>query len=924
VLRGRETEQAAIDRLLERARSGTGGGLVLEGEPGIGKSALLAYADGRSAGMRVLRAAGVEAEAALPYATLHRLLLPVLNQMAQLPGPQSRALATALGMDEAEPPGRFLVSVAALLLLCETACGRPVLCLLDDLQWADIPSAEALMFIARRLGSEPIALLATVRVDGDPCVDTSGVPVLSLAGLDRDAAAGMLDARLGQRLHTAVRDELVRASGGNPLALTELPRALTSEHLAGREPLPEFLPLTAQLESVFLRRIRQGPPGTEGLLLLAAAAGSSTRGVVRHAARRLGADARLLESPALAHLVRVESAGISFRHPLVRSAVYRAASPEARQQAHMALAVALEGQQDAADRGAWHRAEAAEGPDEGVASALERSAERAMRRSGHAAAATALERAAQFSSGDAERARRLVAAADAAWQGGDGRRARTLLDQAERLGPRDAGVRLDLRYLRGLIELRAGVPADGLSMLLPAAREAAAADPRRAVRIVHATGEAAFLSADDVAQAEVGRLSLDLPAAEDRSQALLSRLMASARQARMGMRASLGDPALGQVLELDDPELLARAGGMTLGIGLQDLSQRLRARAVARARTLGAAGTLAWALEGVVTDEILLGRYASAEAHAEEGRRLALETGQVNSACAHLVSLALLAALRGREQETCRLADEALRVAAGRRLVRAAGGARIALGIMALAAGRPHEALEQFETLWQSWPNTSRRGPVLLVVPDLVEAAVRAGQPARCRDLMSALLVWAESSRSAEVHAVATRSRALLEAGEEAERAYVEALRLHAATERPLDHGRTALLYGEFLRRRRRRRDSRPPLRTALDTFEHLGTPVWAERARSELRATGETVQRRVSNAPVPLTGQEMQIVGAVGAGLTNREVAAQFFISPRTVDHHLRRVFSKLGISSRAELIRLAATNRLPASDTKGPDERQ
>lgn len=922
MLRGRETEQAAIDRLIERARSGEGGGLVFEGESGIGKSALLTYADERSAGMRVLRAAGVEAEETLPYAMLHQLLLPVLDHMAQLPGPQSRALATALGMAEAEPPSRFLVSVAALLLLSDTAGGRPVLCLLDDLQWADAPSAEALMFIARRLGSEPIALLASLR-SGDRSVDAAGVPVLSLAGLDRDAAAGVLDARLGQRLHPAVRDELVRASGGNPLALIELPHALTSEHLAGGEALPEFLPLTAQLERVFLRRIRQGPPGTESLLLLAAAAGSANLGVVRHAARQLGADASLLESPALVDLVRIEGSGISFRHPLVRSAAYRGASPAARRQAHLALAVALEGEQDTADRAAWHRAEAAEGPDEAVASGLERSAERAMRRSGHVAAATALERAAQFSTCDAERARRLVAAADAAWHGGDGARARTLLDLAERLGPRDAGVRLDLRYLRGLIELRAGVPADGLSVLLPAAREAAAADPRRAVRIVHATGEAAFLSADDAAQAEVGRLSMGLPKAENPSQALLTRLMALARQARMGVRTSAADPALAQALELDDPELLARAGGMARGIGLQDLSQRLRVRAVARARTLGAAGTLAWALEGTVMDEILFGRYASAEAHAEEGRRLALETGQLNCACAHLVSLALLAALCGREDEACRLAREALHDAAGRRLVRAAGGARIALGIMALAAGRPHEALEQFEALWRSWPTTSRRGQVLLVVPDLVEAAVRSGQPARCRDLTSALVAWAQSSGLAEALALATRSRALLETGEEAERAYLEALRLHAATERPLDHGRTALLYGEFLRRRRRRRDARPPLRMALDTFERLGTPVWAERARSELRATGETVHRRVPNALVSLTGQEMQIVSAVGAGLTNREVAAQFFISPRTVDHHLRRVFSKLGISSRAELIRLAAAGRLPASHASGPDER-
>jgi DNA-binding CsgD family transcriptional regulator len=908
MLRGREREQAAIDRLLEGARAGEGGGLVLRGEPGIGKSALLAYAAGCADGMRALRAVGVEAESTLAYATLHRLLRPVLDRLERLPQPQARALGTAFGLLAGEAPDRFLVSMAVLTLLSEVAGERPVLCLVDDAHWADAPSAEALAFVARRLEAEPVGLLVAVREGEGREVDTAGMRELRLGGLQPAAAAALLEAQWSaRRLAPAVRERLVRAAGGNPLALIELPGVLTEWPPTERGSLYEPLPLTRELERAFLGRARRREPEAQALLLLAAAEGAGQLGTIRGAAERLGLDPSLLETGELADLVRVDGPTVIFHHPMVRSAVYHGGSPSARRAAHRALAEALEGEEAEADRRAWHRAQAAVGPDEGVAGELERSAQRALRRSGYGAAAASLERSAALSRSDEERARRLVAAAGAAWHGGDTAWAGALLDRAERLAPLEAAVRLDLQYLRGSIELRAGVPAHGLTVLLPAAREAAQVDPSRAVHLLLVAREAVFQANETNALREIGRILARLPPLDDPAEALITRVLASLGRVMAGEHPAIVREGLARMEAIDDPTLLVRAGGMAWGAGDRALGRRLRAKAVTRARALGAAGTLAWALEYLVEEEIVRGQYPSAEAHADEGRRLALESGQPNSACLHLACLAELAGLRGREQQGRRLAAAALVEATARRLPKAAGAAHRALGMLALAAGRGEEALEHLEALGGAGPVPDDQGIALAALPDLVEAAVRAGQPERGRQRLGAFLAWTDAVGSAELRALATRSRALLASGEQADQAFQEALRLHAGIDRPLDHARTQLLYGEFLRRGRRRVQARPHLRAAIETFERLGAAAWAERARSELRATGESARTRDPSTLDQLTPQELQIARAVGEALSDREVAAQLFISPRTVDYHLRKVFRKLGISSRAELIRLA-----------------
>jgi DNA-binding CsgD family transcriptional regulator len=364
---------------------------------------------------------------------------------------------------------------------------------------------------------------------------------------------------------------------------------------------------------------------------------------------------------------------------------------------------------------------------------------------------------------------------------------------------------------------------------------------------------------------------------------------------------------LALIEELDDPELLSRAGGMAFGLGEYAAARRLQTRAVAQARLLGAAGVLAWSLRSLAADDIARSRFAWAEAEAAEGRRLALETGQTNLACQHQVLLAEVAALRGQEEEARRLAAEVLAEAAGRGLHGTIALARRALGELALATGRPEEAVEHLEALWTG-PD-GQRGVAFASIPDLVEAAVRAGRPELGRRRLPPYLAWAETAGSAEARALAARARALLAAGTEADGLFQEALRAHAATDRMLDRARTLLLSGEHLRRERRRVDARDALRAALDAFEALGAASWAERARAELRATGETARKRDPGTLDQLTQQELQVVRTVSQGATNREAAAQLFISPRTVDHHLRSVFRKLGVRSRAELVRLAVT---------------
>lgn len=898
--------------MLGRARGGRGGGTALRGEAGIGKSTLLDYACEQATGMRVLRTSGVEPESDLGYASLHRLLLPVLDGIDRLPEPQARGLGVAFGRAAGPPPDRFLVALATLSLLSELASEQPLLCLVDDAHWADKPSLDALAFVARRLQDEPIALLFAARADEGWPLRSAGLTDLPIAGLDRESARALLVEHTGARLAASQQDALLRATGGNPLAIRELPATAMRDAGEG-----EPVPLADGLQREFLERARRHDPAAQRLLLLIAAAGTGRRDVLRRAAAGVGpAEPATLDQ--LDDLVTTNGSTVAFRHPLIRSAVYHGASPAQRRAAHAALAQALEGEPDEADRRAAHLGHAADGPDEQVAEELERSAERTLHRAGPAAAAAALGRAATLSTTPTSRARRLVAAAAAWWQDGDASRAAELLNDAERGETQPSAVRQDIAWLRALMELRAGVPGDAVALLRPMITDVLRADLHQAIRLLMLFGEASFhANAADV-WAEVAAAAERLTLTGDDVDVVLARMFRGACRVRAGRDAGTAPGDLDVIEQLRDPAQLCWAGGMATGLGHPEVSRRLHHRAVRLARASGAAGTLAWTVQFLVLDDLNRGRFESAEAYAEEGQRFAAETGQPNLACWYQGSLALLAALRGQEPDARRLADAVLGEASTRHLAAAAALGHRALGLLELAAGRAAVAVEHLLAPARGTAS-AHPGIALRGVPDLVEAAVRAGQPERASEPLGRFTRWAEATGSPQLGALAARCRALLATSDTAELEFDQALATHALADWPMEQARTELLLGQHLRRERRRSDSRPHLRAAFETFQRLGAATWADRARAELRAAGESPTESTAPGTLlaagTLTAQELRIATAVGEGSTNREIAAQLFLSQRTVDYHLRKVFQKLGISSRTELVRLAV-DRGPSGD--------
>jgi DNA-binding CsgD family transcriptional regulator len=893
MLHGRAGEQAAI-ALLAQARDGDGGALVLRGEPGIGKSALLGYAAEQAHGMRVLHTAGVEPESDLGHATMHRLLLPLLDGIGSLPPAQADALDAVFGRSPAPVPDRFLVGLATLTLLADAARVRPLLCLVDDAHWADQPSLDALAFAARRLAAEPIALVAAARSDVLRPGLLAGIRELPLAGLDGGSARLLLRERGSA---PADEDLLLRAAAGNPLALRELPGGIPRGGPTG-----EPLPLVDRLQEAFVARLGHNGAAARRLLVLAAADGTGRPAVLRRAAAAHReptpvSDAVLDE---LRSVLVMDGPTAAFRHPLVRSAVYHAAGPAERRAAHLALAAALDGEAGEQDRRAWHLGQAAEGPDETVAAELERAAERATHRAGPAAA---LARAAELTPPGPGQARRIVAAAAASWQGGDRARATERLDLAERADANPPPARTDIAMLRALIELRTGSPADALRLLRPVVGDALHDGPATAVELLMLLGEAGYQAGDARTWREVTDAVEKLPLTGDDPDHALLRLTRAVARVRRGEPSGLTGEDLATVEQMSDPGRLCWAGGMIWGIGDAARGRWLRRRAMERARATGAVRTLAWVLEYVVTDEMTAGRFRSAAAYADEGNRHAAETGQPNLGCSFRATLAVLAALQGREAETRELADQVLAEAAGRNLVASIAKAHQARGLLDLAAGRAEQAVAHLRPL-DGPDRTAHPGLVLQNVPDLVEAANRLDRPDLAAEPLQRFTRWAEATGSPELLALAARCEALAGAGD-AEGAFRRALDLHSTADRPIELARTQLLYGEHLRRARRRSDARPLLRAALTTFVHIGAAAWAARAREELRATSETAAEPAPDALAALTPQELRIATAAAGGATNREIATQLFLSTRTVDYHLRKVFQKTGITSRIELTR-------------------
>ena len=905
-LLGRERECAEIDRVLDSATAGESAALIVRGEAGIGKTALLDYAAERASEMLVLCATGVEAESDLAFAGLYGLVRPITGFLGQLPAPQAEALQGALGLGPSSGADRFLISAAVLSLLAAAAEDRPVLCVIDDGQWLDAPSADALVFAARRLRADRVAILFGAR-EGEPRrFEAAGLPELLLAGLDDGSAAEVLAVRAGEAA-PAVRSRLLAEAHGNPLALIELPAGLTDAQLAGVAPLPETIPLTPRLQAVFRQRIERLPEESQVALLIAAADDTGEVTIVLGAAAELGLDRHALDPAEAAGLIRAVASQLAFRHPLVRSALYEAATVGRRQDVHAALAAVLTGEEHA-DRRVWHQAMATMTADEEVAAALEASARRAQIRAAHASAATAFLQSAELSGDDERRVNRVAAAAHAAWNAGQPDRARAAIARA--LPAASGELRAQLLHLSGLIEARTGSLRDAYAILLEGAE--ASGDPSLALEMLFEAAEAATFSGDLDHVVELGRRVAQIPVATDGDRFKLTALTAFARLFGGDHEAAtaLFNEALERADGLDDPRALLWAAdvasvGQELGTGLPFAS-----RAVELARGQGRLALLHEALRRQTMELVWNSQFELAYAAAHEGYRLSLDIGYGSGS--HLANMAIVEAAFGREGDARRHAEEALVLGQRRGSAYLVSTAVWTLGFIELTAGRATEAANRLLGLTSFERSDANPIISLPAIPDAVEAALRAGRRGEAADRLELFRSWEAQSPSKSRHALLARCEALLRERDPDE-GFGEAIALADALP-PFQRARTELLYGEWLRRERRRQDARVHLRAALELFRSLGTVPFAERAEAELRATGETARKRDPSTLDELTPQELQIAGMVAEGMTNKEIASQLYLSPRTIDYHLRKVFSKLGIASRTELVRQGLPARKPA----------
>lgn len=867
MLYGRATEIAAIDDLLNAVETGEGRALALRGEAGVGKSTLLKLAS-ESAQMRVLRASGTEAETGLAYATLHQLLRPVVGLLDTLPEPQRLAVSGALGLSASPTGERFLVSAGVLSLLAEAATPGGLLVVVDDFQWIDQASADALLFAGRRLANDGVGLLLGVR--GDTSV--RGMPELHLTGLDAQSAAELIP-----NVSSHVGTALVELTGGNPLALREIAGLLTDEQRAGRAPLPDPLPGGALL---FGEQVAALSDAARLVALIAAAEGHGDLAVIMEASRILDVDPAALVEVESADLIEAAGSTVTFRHPLIRSAIHDTASSVRLRGVHAALAETLDG-----DRRAWHLAAATVGTDETVAGELAASARRARDRGGYADAATALVRAAELTPDPTAGARRLKDAATAAWLGGRPGLAESCLAQAHDLRPDDPRLLEELAQLRGRFELHSGDASEAVRILSAGTSLEMLAD----------AAEAAAIVGDVPALVELGHRAQEFPESFQREVlvGIGATLEGDRRKGAMALRW-----ALRRTDRLTDAAQCLWASAAAMYLGETDASAAFVGRAGRMARMSGMVGQLPVVLEFVATAERLAGDLAVSEAIAEEGLALAREAGYTNSVAAHLVNLAGVAAWRGEEESCRKYAQDALAIAIPHRLGLRVGGAHYTLGLLDLGLGRFEQAHARFASIASARPGEGHPTVVWRSAPDRVEAAVGAGDLDAAREIVAGLERWAANAETAESKALLARSRALVDEG-----SFEEALDLHVEG---FERARTALLHGERLRRTHRPGEARAHLRAAMETFQRAGAEPWARRAHEELRAAGESVARPAPDALSALTPQELRIARLVGEGASSKEVAAKLFLSPRTVEYHLYKIYPKLGVSSRTELARL------------------
>ncbi len=910
MLLGRERERAAIDGLLATIRSGRSAVLALVGEPGIGKTSLLTYAEDGAAGLALLRARGVESEKQLPFAGLYELLRPALHLLARIPEPRAAALEVALALRPNVAGGdRFAVGAATLSLLAAYAEEAPTLLLIDDAHLLDASSAEAIRFALRRMLAEPLGAVLAAREDEASLLDDAGLPILHVSGLDRAAASGLLG---GVPSETA--DRLYRATAGNPLALTELAR--DTSRLATLS-IDAPIPVPAKVTRDFARRAALLDVPAQRLLALATVDESADLATIDRAARLLDLDVGGLAAAEDAGLVRIVSGRVEFRHALARAAIYGASPPEYRREAHRALARSLPDRD--VDRRAWHLGAAATGTDATASAALEQAGMRARQRSAYAVSSAAFEKAARLAPDSEGQARLLAAAAETTWLAGFADRAIGLLHESRALTiGTDLLVQID--RLRGQIATRRGPVMEGYAILAAAAERAATTSPDLAIGLLADAVDAALYAGDVPAMVgsaqRMSELLSEASSTRSRFLAAAARGMAlvftrESRESIESIRAAMAfldqDESLRQ-----DTDLLPWIVVVPLWLRESGSTRSLVAEAIDTARARAALGILPWLLNRVARDHAAADEWSRATVEYDEAARLALETGQRAELGSVLAGWAWLEARQGHEADCRAHAAEARALCAelGAHLfeiwaIRALGELELGLGRASVAIGLLEDCKAQLET-------HGIQDVDVVPYAELIDAYLRIGRRADAERLAEEFDVEASRKGQPWAMARAARCRGLVAPERDFERHFDDAVQLHAQTPDVFELGVTRLAYGGRLRRLRQRTRARTELRLALEIFEGVGADPWVELVRGELVATGETARRRGASATETLTRQELRIAQVLANGNTTREAAAALFLSPKTIEYHLHSIYGKLGVNTRSELATMLTAQRL------------
>jgi DNA-binding CsgD family transcriptional regulator len=897
LLLGRERERREIESAVGRARSGTSATLALVGEPGIGKTMLLDHAAAHATGMRLLRARGIESEAQIPFASLLELVRPALGMLDQIPKPQAIALESALALRPGQAQERFAVGAATLSLLAAYAEQQPVAVLVDDAHWLDGSSAQALLFAFRRLVADPIAVVIAVREDEPSLLDGADLPTLRVLGLTSLEAATLLGG-----LTPAEAEWLHGATAGNPLALLELAASAPDLALA---PVGAPVLVSVTVSRAFLRRAGTLDHAARAALVLVATSDSGDLAMLERAAHTLGIELSALAAAEAAGLIRLRAGAVEFRHPLARSAIYADAPAERRRDAHRALAAALPDRD--VDRRAWHLAAAAVGADDDASAALEQAATRGRDRSAYATAAAAFERAGRLAADGERRARLLREAAEVRWLAGHADRTLELLDEA-RATTRNASELVAIDQLAGHIAIRRGPVMRGHAILTAAAERA---DPERAAAMLSEAAHACFYAGNPAAMLSAAERALaalpDRPAPRVRFMASIAVGMARI----VGGDAAAGADAIRQAIVLierspelhDDLSLLPWLAIGPIFLRESDAGRSLLAEALGAARERAAIGALPLVLNLIARDQATTDRLAIAEATYREAIELAREADQRTDLVFGLAGIAWLQARRGREPDCRAYAAEALRLCDELGTLLHKIWVTAALGELELGLGNAARAVDHFEHQQQLMRELEITDVDLSPAADLVDAYVRLGDREPAVRIAAELTTAATAKGRPWSLARARRCQGLIADDAEFASWFEQALAHHAQTPDTFETARTRLAYGERLRRARNRVLAREQLRAAAEAFERIDARPWTERARAELAATGATLRRRDPSTIDELTPQELQIALLLASGKTTRETAAALFLSPKTIEYHLRHVYQKLDIHSRAQL---------------------